>query len=117
MKYINILILLLCFSLHSCSKEENDESEKEHIITLKIHSNTPESPIVLNGIGAGGYLIIKDKWEYTFSTRDYVAQLNAECNDKNVLIKGEIYVNGKLTASKEANNYINIYVILKGKPI
>ena len=108
-----ISLLLLC-SLSSCSKDDDGGYAKlanqENTITYKIYSNTQGVPITLQS-----GLVIKDYWETTFVTKEYSAQIVATSDDPNVLITGEIYVNGKLKARNEKNSSLRITYQIKGK--
>lgn len=114
MKHFHLFSTLLLVSvmcLFSC--DEIDIEEQENVVTYKVYSNTPDEPITISGAGCLN-LVIKDKWEKTERTKDFRTQLVAKCQDRNTLITGEIYVNGKLKKRSEANSHLIMGLRLKG---
>lgn len=108
---LSTILLVSVMCLFSCN--ETDIEEQEYVVTYKVYSNTPDEPITISGAGCLN-LVIKDKWEKTERTKDYSIQLIAKCQDRNTLITGEIYVNGKLKKRSEANSYLAMGLRLKG---
>jgi hypothetical protein len=115
----NVLVFLslfISFSFNSCKNEDDDgglskRANQENVIVKKVFSNTKGVPITLQSLQGG--LIIKDSWETSVVTKDSFAQLVATCEDKDVLITGEIYVNGVLKAQQQANKYLSMTIQIK----
>lgn len=99
--------------MFSCS-DGIDIDEQENMVTYKVYSNTPDSPITMSGADCLN-LVIKDKWEKTILTKEFFAQIDATCKDRNTLMTGEIYVNGKLKMKREANSHLMMSIRIKGK--
>lgn len=114
--FLLLLSSIFCGSFFSCSEDDDGgyakKQNKENTVLFKVYSNTPTAPITIQDIPEG-YLIIKDHWERQFVTKLYGAQFSASCDDKDVLITGEIYVNGKLLLKREGNRYISLNVDFK----
>ena len=106
---IPLLAVLICSTLHSCSDDDVSKDDQENEVTFKVISNTPEAPITISEF-LGEHLTIKDYWEGKYVTKKYSAQFSASCEDPEVLITGEIYVNGKLQLKREGNRYIQLTV-------
>lgn len=112
MKLKNAFLLISILCLYSCS-DDIDIYEQENIVTYKVYSNTPGEPMTISGAGCLN-LVIKDKWEKTELTKDFKVRMEVTCKDRNTLMTGEIYVNGKLKIRKEANSLLMIGLQIKG---
>lgn len=112
------LFVFILGGLSSCSDEDDYKKLDNQVntVTFKVYSNSPGVPVTLTDCCPGPYLIIKNSWERTVSTMDYVAQIEAECEDKNTLITGEIYINGRLKRRSESNRFLKFAVPIKGNP-
>ncbi len=96
--------------LGACSKEDT-----ENTITVKFYSNSDTAPVYITGGGTGEpYLIVKKKWENTYTTENDCAGFDARCDDMEVLLTGEIYVNGKLKQRKYANGLLIVGYCMRG---
>lgn len=107
-----ILFSFICIFFYSCSDDDDEylkRDNQENRITFKVRSNTPGVPITIDEF-YGGVLIIKDYWEGEYVTKRYGAQFTANCEDKTVLITGEIYVNGKLKLRRDGNGQVRLIV-------
>ena len=111
--YLLFTLLVSTICLLSCS-DEIDIDEQENMVTYKVYSNTPDEPITMNGAGCLN-LVIKNKWEKTILTKEFFAQIDATCKDRNTLMTGEIYVNGKLKMRRETNSRLMMSIRIKGK--
>lgn len=118
MRILFIFFIAAVLGVSSCAPDDggfSDLEKQENEVLVKVHSNTPEAPIRVYGVGAEGGLIIKDKYERKFVTKAWSILVDARCDDPNVLIKVEIYVNGVLRRSKDGNGSVSAGVKLKGK--
>ncbi len=113
--FFKFLCLILAIPLISCSgNDEVNLNEQENRVLLRVVSNTPDAPISVLALGTEGIITIKDRWEKEMVTKSWGASIEAQCEDKNVLIKVEIYINGKLEGSNEGNGYVYKNVKIKG---
>lgn len=111
-----IFIVVGCFFC-SCSKDDDDggfskKDNQENLVEIKVFSNAPNVPINLEGVG-GGYLTIHDYWETHYTTKEWGVGFVGRCDDKTVLITGEIYVNGNLVERIEANSILKMHYKIK----
>ena len=111
------LAVLFIGCLSSCSKEDLEVlDEQENTVTCKVYGDIPDTSITISG-GGISILIVKGSWEKIIKNKDYVAQIEAICEDQNNLLTAEIYINGKLKKRGEANGYLKIATAIKGSPI
>ena len=108
--------MFICCSLYSCSEDDDGGysrlDNQENLVEIKVSSNTPDAPIALEGV-KGGYLTVKETWETKYLTKEWGVGFTVRCNDKAVLMIGEICINGKLTQRVEANSTLHMFVKIK----
>ncbi|WP_241276336.1 hypothetical protein [Belliella calami] len=98
---INIILLIFCVNFSSCT-EDSDNYKVEY----KVYSNKKDIPIRLS---SPKVIIIKDYWEYqSIGIIGGTAQIEARCDDQNVLITCEIYINGKLKSKMDGNGFSTV---------
>lgn len=100
--FLFLSIILLCCACESDEARRLRIENQVNTITIKIYSNTPGALIKLPELG----LIVKDHWEDNIKTKGNSIRVIMECENRNVLMTGEIYVNGKLKTRKEGNQYV-----------
>lgn len=84
----------------------HDDDEKEYKIKYEVISNTAGAPIYVYNWG----ITVKDYWcKEEVSDRSYSHGLKAQCDDPDVLITLNLYVNGKLQASREGNGRVFVH--------
>lgn len=111
--FSTIIILGLTFS---CGKDDNyiDRSQEDNQVKTVIKSNSPDAVIRVLGLRSGGEILsIKDYWEEEVSTKSYGGQTIATCNDAEVLITIEKYVNGKLKDKVSGNSRVVANIVIK----
>jgi len=113
MKAIFTISFIIIFSLAFTGCSDEDDWQKienlEHKVTIKLFSNTPGVPMTL----VDG-LVVKDYWEYEAITKNFYVNFIAYCDEPTVLMTAEIYVNGKLKASNQGNQRVEVGFRLKG---
>lgn len=113
---LTVIMLLFVFSFFfsSCSSDDDDYYKRDqqvNKIEYKVFSNTPDVPIRISEF-PGGTLVIKNSWKGEYETKQYGASMTLSCEDENVLMTGEIYVNGKLKLREEGNR--SVYLMVSG---
>lgn len=108
-KIIQVAILLgIILSYSSCDKNEYEQPKpKTMTVTKKLYSNTPGAKIRLTGGVPGAHLNIKGDWSDEYVTDSGIASLKAECDDPEVLITIEIYLNRKLEVKMQGNSWVS----------
>lgn len=111
-KLNTILFISLFFCFTACDKDEDLDSQENHVRVM-VKSNSSEIPFTVQSQKHGS-LTVKEKWEFTETTKDYYGGISVSCADNTVLLSGKIYVNGKLKAERHANEYLDLTIRLKG---
>lgn len=88
----------------SCNKEEYN------VVKLELVSYDPNAPVKVSH--CFGSFTVKGNWsnEYNWDEVPRKSGMTAYCEDRNVLLRINIYVNGKLKNSKEGNYRIFAWV-------
>ncbi|KGE14753.1 hypothetical protein [Sphingobacterium deserti] len=113
---IHLLIILLGGFTSACSDDDEyiDQRNKEHLVKVVVYSNTPDIPVLVDGVGPGGESIyIKNYWEKEVVSKSYATRIVATCEERTVLITIEIYVDGKLRATADGNSYVAAFAEIK----
>lgn len=111
-----LLFMLASVGFSSCSEDDDGGYAKwaaqKNTVKFKIYTNTPGAPVDLYSY-FGSPLRIKDSFEGEFVTdRTFVGFL-VSGDDGDVLITGEIYVNGRLVEKRHANYRLYMETRLK----
>jgi len=123
MKKINLVLFSALLILGSCSGSDDGgysklENESHHI-RIEISVSEPDVPVYVRSHAGGLY--IKDKWEYEYDTKGYLAQFSGTVIEeenhtgRKVIIKGSIYVDGKLKKTFALDTYLKITIRIKGE--
>jgi hypothetical protein len=111
-----LLFMLASVGFSSCSEDDDGgyakRAAQKNTVKFKIYTNTPGAPVDLYSY-FGSPLRIKDSFEGEFVTdRTFVGFL-VSGDDGDVLITGEIYVNGRLVEKRHANYRLYMETRLK----
>jgi len=124
LKKINFVLFSVLLILGSCSGNDHDggysklENEIHHI---KIEMSISEPDVPVHVVSHAGVITIKDKWEYEYDTKDYFAQFSGTVIEeenhtgRKVIIKANIYVDGKLKKTFALDTFLEITIRIKGE--
>jgi len=119
MKKIIILLVLTIgtlFVFQSCDSDNTPIEERDNLIKYRITSDTPGAQLHVNATGLkGSGLYVKEHFEKELYTKDFFAVIEVECDDPNVAIHVELFVNKKFRISDDGNSRVFISERLKGK--
>jgi len=95
----------------SCCKDSDEENM--NTVLYRVFANDTNASLIIDGWGSNGYIIVKNGWTYKEQTDSRWAQICVRCKDRNVLIRVEIFKNGRLLETKEGNSYVLLDLKIK----
>lgn len=96
--YLFIALLSMVVTVSSCSDDDEENwLDKENTVTYVIKSSDPTAELTVHGKDMLSFKL-KGNWKHTETTTEVCVSMWVECEDPDVYVVCQIYVNGVLKA-------------------